>query len=231
MDGAILPARRKKNLAGEEAKVQQGAGGLLLLAAAHETGLLTDLSKALGSCEPTTPRSLLTGSPHCLRQLLLTLLFLPLGGIHRTYDLRGYTGNALAAVTGRRRAYGYGHTERFLSQLAKANGSEALTTALGSWTTRLWQAGDESETPPCFYVDGHRKPVSADCLIPRGLIGRSGNILGGCALALLHDSQGHPLLATTARGDQQLTVGLPQVLARYEQAGGGNGSCPHHCGS
>ncbi len=27
-------------------------------------------------------------------------------------------------------------------------------------------------------------------------------------------------LATTARGDQHLTVGLPQVLARYEQAGG-----------
>lgn len=220
MDGAMSPARWKKNLVGEETKVQEGVGGLLLLAAAHETGLLAALSQALGSCESTTPRSLLSSSPRCLRQLLLTLLFLPLGGIHRTYDLRGYTGNALAVLTGRRRAYGYGHTERFLSQLAKANGSEALTTALGSWTTHLWQAGDERETSPCFYVDGHRKPVYADCLIPRGLIGRSGKILGGRALALLHDEQGHPLLATTARGDQHLTVGLPQVLARYEQSGG-----------
>src|SRR5205807_10400169 len=40
------------------------------------------------------------------------------------------------------------------------------------------------------------------------------------ALVLLHDEQGHPRLATTSRGDQHLTVGLPQVLARYEQAGG-----------
>lgn len=39
-------------------------------------------------------------------------------------------------------------------------------------------------------------------------------------MALLHDSQGHPLLGTTARGDHHVTVGLPQVLARSEQAGG-----------
>ena len=77
-----------------------------------------------------------------------------------------------------------------------------------------------SQTPPCFYIDGHRKPVYADCLIPRGLIGRSGKILGGRALTLLHDEQGHPRLATTSRGDQYITAGLPQVLARYEQAGG-----------
>jgi hypothetical protein len=31
---------------------------------------------------------------------------------------------------------------------------------------------------------------------------------------------GHPHLATTSRGDQHLTIGLPQVLARYTQAGG-----------
>ncbi len=210
----------EKNLAGEEANVQQGVGGLLLLAAAQETGLLSHLETAIASCGPTTTRSLLSSSPHCLRQLMLTLLFLPLSGLRRTHDLRGYTADALAVVTGRHRAYGYCHAERFLSQLAKANGAFALTTALGAWTTRLWQAGDESETPPCFYIDGHRKPVYADCLIPRGLIGRSGKILGGRALALLHDEQGHPLLATTARGDQHLTVGLPQVLARYHLAGG-----------
>ncbi len=71
-----------------------------------------------------------------------------------------------------------------------------------------------------FYIDGHRKPVYADSLIPRGLVGRTGKILGGRALALLHDEQGHPRLATTSRGDQHLTAGLPQVLARYEQSGG-----------
>ena len=206
-----------------ETNVEEGAGGLLLLAAAYETGLLCDLEMAIASCEPTTARSLLSSSPRCLRQLMLTLLFFPLGGLHRTHDLRSYTGNALAVVTGRSRAYGYCHTERFLSQLAKANGSEALTTALGFWTTHLWEAENQdalSEAAPCFYIDGHRKPVYADGLIPRGLIGRTGKILGGRALVLLHDEQGHPRRASTSRGDQHLTVGLPQVLARYEQAGG-----------
>lgn len=41
-------------------------------------------------------------------------------------------------------------------------------------------------------------------------------ILGCRVLVLLHDEQGHPLLATTHRGDQHLTVGLPSIIARYE---------------
>jgi hypothetical protein len=223
MGGATHPAGREKNHGAVEANVQEGAGGLLLVAAAHETGLLSDLETAIASCQPTTAQSLLSSSSHCLRQLMLTLLFLPLGSLHRTHDLRGYTGDALAVVTGRHRAYGYCHTERFLSQLAKANGSEALTSALGSWTTQLWEAEHQDvgqEAPPCLYIDGHRKPVYTDGLIPRGLIGRSGKILGGRALVLVHDEQGHPRLATTSRGDQHLTVGLPKALARYEQAGG-----------
>jgi len=40
------------------------------------------------------------------------------------------------------------------------------------------------------------------------------------ALVLLHDAQGHPLLVTTHRGDTHLTIGLPQILARYEQTVG-----------
>src|SRR5258707_2221277 len=223
MDGATQPAGREKNHEAVEANVREGAGVVLLVAAANVSGLLSELETAIASCEPTTPRSLLSSSPQCRRQLLLTLLFLPLGSLHRTHDLRGYTGDALAVVTGRHRAYGYCHTERFLSQLAKANGSEALTTALGSWTTQLWETEHQDgveQAAPCLYIDGHRKPVYADCLIPRGLIGRSGKILGGRALALVHDEQGHPRLATTSRGDQHLTVGLPTVLARYEQAGG-----------
>ncbi len=73
---------------------------------------------------------------------------------------------------------------------------------------------------PVFYVDGHRKPVYADSLIPRGLIGRTGKILGCRALVVLHDQEGHPLLATTHRGDQHLTIGLPAILTHYEQAAG-----------
>ena len=55
-------------------------------------------------------------------------------------------------------------------------------------------------------------------LIPRGLIGNSGKILGCRALTLLHDHQGHPLRASTHRGDLHLTNGIPQVLSCYEQA-------------
>jgi hypothetical protein len=154
--------------------------------------------------------------------LVLTLLFLAAVGLRRPWDLRGYTGETLAVLTGRQRAYGYAHVERFLTQVAAAGGAEVLTNALGKWTAQLWHSVDDAgtELSPCFYVDGHRKPVYTDKLIPRGLIGRSGKILGCRALTLLHDEQGHPLLVTTERGDQHLTVGLPQILTCYQTSGG-----------
>ena len=93
-----------------------------------------------------------------------------------------------------------------------------MTDALAQWTTDLWypEAGDDDPPSLTCYVDGHRKPVYSDRLIPRGLIGRLGVILGCRALVLLHDNQGHPLLVTTHRGDQHLIVGLPSIIARYE---------------
>ena len=223
MAGEAQLLKGGKNHASAEPRRLEGAGGLLLLAAANETGLLSQMETAIAPCSPPEHASLLSCSTRCRRQLLLTLLFLNGCGLHRTRDLRRYTGDALGLLTGRSRAYGYFHTERFLSQLARADGAEALTTALGVWTARLWEVGAqdaEEEIPPCFYIDGHRKPVYADCLLPRGLIGCSGKILGCRALVLLHDEQGHPHLATTARGDQHLTTGLPKALARYEQVGG-----------
>jgi hypothetical protein len=47
-------------------------------------------------------------------------------------------------------------------------------------------------------------------------------VLGGRTLLLLHDTQGHPHLATTHRGDLHLTKGVLQFLTRYEQATGGH---------
>jgi hypothetical protein len=90
-------------------------------------------------------------------------------------------------------------------------------TLEGAWSAALWQSAGKPEVACCFYVDGHRKPVYADKLIPRGLIGCSGKILGCRALVLLHDDQGHPRLAMTHRGDQHLTLGLPQILARSQE--------------
>jgi hypothetical protein len=157
-----------------------------------------------------------------LRSQLLTLLFLEAVALRRTWDLRGYTGQALAILTGRRLAYGYRHTERFLAELAGVGADEALTTALASWTATLWKPRLRlADGPvPVFYVDGHRKPVYTDSLIPRGLIGRTGKVLGCRALVVLHDQEGHPLLVTTHRGDQHLTMGLPAILTHYEQAAG-----------
>jgi hypothetical protein len=160
--------------------------------------------------------------PATLRSQLLTLLFLEAVELRRTWDLRGYTGQALAILTGRRLAYGYRHTERFLAELAGVGADEALTTALASWTATLWKPRLRlADGPvPVFYVDGHRKAVYTDSLIPRGLIGRTGKVLGCRALVVLHDQEGHPLLVTTHRGDQHLTIGLPAILTHYEQAAG-----------
>ncbi len=190
------------------------------MAAANETGLLTQLENALPT-EVTPIRPPLAGSSAVVRRrLLLTLLFLGAVGLHRTWDLRSYTGDGLALLTGRKRAYGYRYTEAFLSQVAHTDGAESLTDALARWTTDLWHP--EAEEPDGIrsltcYVDGHRKPVYSDVLIPRGLIGRLGTVLGCRALVLLHDEQGHPLLVTTHRGDQHLMVGLPSIIARHER--------------
>jgi hypothetical protein len=199
---------------------QDGAGGLLLVAAVHETGLLAHLETAIAPCLTQTSQPQLSPSLRSPRSLLLTLLFLNAVGLRRTRDLRSYTDEALGLLTGRRRAYGYWHTERFLTHLAHARGAEELTNALGKWTATLWQSAGEHEGACRIYIDGHRKPVYADKLIPCGLIGCSGKILGCRALVLLHDEQGHPRLATTHRGDQHLTVGLPPILARYQDREG-----------
>ena len=152
--------------------------------------------------------------------LLSTLLFLGAVGLRRVWDVRHYTGDALALLTGRSVAYGYRFLERFLSLLAPG-AAEPLTDALAQWTAQLWLP-PPTAMPPTVYIDGHRKPVYAGVPLPRGLIGKTGKILGCRALVLLHDVHGHILLATTHRGDQHLTVGLPAILARYEQATG----CP-----
>lgn len=201
---------------------QEGAGSLLLLAATHETGLLTSLETALSPDLLTShPSSRLAHSqPTTLRSQLLTLLFLEAVGLRRTWDLRSYTGQALALLTGRNLAYGYRHTERFLAELGESGVDETLTEAQARWTASLWKQSSHTtdNSIPVFYIDGHRKAVYADHLIPRGLVGRLGKILGCRALVVLHDQEGHPLLVTTSRGDQHLTIGLPAIIAHYEQA-------------
>jgi len=164
-------------------------------------------------------------NPVVVDRLLRTLLFLPVAGLARTWDLRSYTGTMLASLSGRERAYSQGYTERFLARLAQVGAAECLTEAMARWTWSLWQVAQpstEQPSPPAvFYVDGHRKAVYSAVLVPRGPVGKlDGKILGCRELVLLHDAQGHPLLATTYRGDQHLTIGLPLVLHCYEQANG-----------
>ena len=156
-------------------------------------------------------------------RLLRTLLFLPVAGLARTWDLRSYTGTMLAILSGRQCAYSQGYTEQFLARLASAKAAEGLTETMAKWTWSLWQteqtSPDQISTPAVFYVDGHRKAVYSAVLVPRGPVGRlDGKILGCRELVLLHDARGHPLLATTHRGDQHLTIGLPHLLHCHEQA-------------
>jgi hypothetical protein len=72
------------------------------------------------------------------RRLLLTVLFLGVVGLQRTWDLRGYTADGLALLTGRKQAYGYRYTEAFLSQVARSDGAERFTDVLACWATQLW---------------------------------------------------------------------------------------------
>src|SRR5260221_3938702 len=217
----VPPLREKQAKAGLTIArgYHEQAGSLLLLAAAAETGLLRKLEQALPPAPD--PHCLpLAGSPAVRKRLMPPLLFLGAVGLHRTWDLRGYTADGLALLTGRTRAYGYRYTEAFLSQVAHADGAERLIDALACSTTRFWHPPAEGTEQPqalTCYVDGHRKPVYSDVLLPRGLIGRLGVVLGCRALLLLHDEHGHPLLVTTHRGDQHLTMSDPAFLERYEQ--------------
>ena len=192
---------------------------------AQQTGLLEALVEAvMALADPTIP-GLNPSNPAVLARLLLTLLFLPVAGLARTWDLRSYTGTMLAVLTGRERAYSQRYTERFLARLAHAGAAELLTEVVARWTWTLWQteqpASDQPETPAVFYVDGHRKAVYSDVLVPRGPVGKLGGKILGCReLVVLHDADGHPRLSTTHRGDHHLTSGLPQMLNCYEQATG-----------
>ena len=204
---------------------QEGIGSFLLLAAAQQTGLLDALVTAVMElADPTIP-GLGPPNPAVVERLLRTLLFLPVAGLARTWDLRGYTGTMLARLSGRERAYSQRYTERFLARLAHAEAAGRLTEVMARWTWSLWQpehpSPDEPSPPAVFYLDGHRKAVYRDVLVPRGPVGRlDGKILGCRELVVLHDQEGHPLLATTHRGDQHLTIGVPQMLRCYEQATG-----------
>jgi len=205
----------------------------LLVAAAQETGLLDHLEEtakglAQKGCvhkvdEPDqqmcpSQQVDTTGlgvTPKSRRSRLLTLLLLSAYGLRRPRDLRSYSGDALGLLGLRKRAYGYWCLERFLSHLACGNGAESFTTMLGTWTAKLWQQGEQPSDD--FYVDGHHKPVYSQQLVPRGLIGRTGKILGCRGLMLLHDHQGHPRLVLTGRGDWHVMEGLASLVSCYEQ--------------
>lgn len=159
-------------------------GGLLLLAAATETGLLTQLEQALPPPGvPSVPACLpLAGRTAIRRHLLLTLLFLGAVGLQRTWDLRSYTADGLALLTGRTRAYGYRYTKAFLSQIARADGAERFTAALACWTTHLWHPmGETGEAAPlCAYLLCGRASQAClqRCASPKGTDRASGRDSG-----------------------------------------------------
>src|SRR5260221_4003057 len=84
----------------------------------------------------------------------------------------------LAVVTGRERAYSQRYTERLLAGLAHSGAADCFTEVVAKWTWLLWQeertCSEQSDAHAVFYVDGHRKAVYSDVLLPRGPIGKLG---------------------------------------------------------
>jgi hypothetical protein len=126
--------------------------------------------------DPTIP-GLNPPNPVVIARLVLMLLFLPVAGLARTWDLRSYTGTMLAMLTGRARAYSQRSTERFLARLAHAGAAERLTEVIARWTWSLWQpeqpSPDQPNPPAVFYIDGHRKAVYSDVLVRRRASGQA----------------------------------------------------------
>ena len=85
--GVRRPARGKNQPNGppSEPTWHEGAGSLLLLAAAQETGVIAALEQALPTGEQVASRLAHT-TPVTRRQSLLTLLFLGAVGLRRTWD-------------------------------------------------------------------------------------------------------------------------------------------------
>ena len=79
------------------------------------------------------------------------------GGGGDVFAYRNHSGDALALLTTRQRAYGYRHTERFLAELASLGADAPLTEALARWTAALWKPGlaERAQPVPVFYVPRH----------------------------------------------------------------------------
>jgi hypothetical protein len=91
---------------------------------------------------------------------------------------------------------------------------------VAQWTWALWhdeqpqQEQEQEEQRAVFYVDGHRKAVYSDLLVPRGPVGKLGGKILGCrVLVVLHDDEGHPLLATTSARRSAFDAGCPSAVA------------------
>ncbi len=166
---------------------------MLRLSAVQQTGLLKALVTAIMEvADPRIP-GLSPANPAVVARLVLTLLFLPVAGLARTWDLRSYTGTMLAVVTGRERAYSQRYTERFLACLAHARADDRLTEVMARWTWLLWQPESpealQPAPPAVFYVDGLSLAVYSDVLVPRGPVGKLGGKILGCReLVVLHDA-------------------------------------------
>jgi hypothetical protein len=75
---------------------------LVLLAAAQQ-----ELEKGLDEIEAEPGSRLAQHRQRTRQQLLQTLLFMPVAQQYRPWDLRSYTGQQLALMSGRERTYGY----------------------------------------------------------------------------------------------------------------------------
>src|SRR5258706_13686186 len=89
-----------------EPQWQEGAGGLLLVAAAEASGLLSTLGTAVSACTPCGDSRLAHLSARSRLMLVRTLLFLVAVGADGSWEMRNYRGDGLGFLMGIPRAFG-----------------------------------------------------------------------------------------------------------------------------
>ncbi len=149
--------------------------------------------------------------------LARTLLFLGAVGLHRTWDLRGYTGAALALLSGRRRA-GYRHAERFLTEVAAGDG--APTSSPPPWRPGRPGCGGRlgaPPRPPPATISMAIARRSTPPLIPQGLVGHAWvRCRAAASSCCCTTSRGTPCWPPPTAAIY-LTAGVPALIRAYER--------------
>lgn len=140
------------------------------------------------------------------------LLYLPVLGLRRPYDLQFYQADGLKALYGF--TYKYQPLEHFLGDLARLQVGEPLAWALAGCYSRAWYPQEGELT---LYIDWHVKPhwtkYTAHCV----KVAMWGRVMPGCKQLLVNGSEGHLLLGLDHAADKHFSHVLVDLEAKIEK--------------